>query len=99
RSSITPRVPTRWSNGFGRSLFSPLPVLRERVRVRVLFRSRATQHSQKNPHPCPLPEYRERGQYRSIQLPERQSRRHWRGTVVVGADVIRAAALGGLEQA
>ena len=29
-------------------------------RVRVLLRQFATRHSQKNPHPNPLPEYRER---------------------------------------
>jgi hypothetical protein len=35
--------------------FLPLPVLRERVGVRVL-----SLLLPKNPHPCPLPEYRER---------------------------------------
>ena len=38
----------------GRSLLSPLPVLRERVRVRVFRRA------EERPSPRPLPEYRER---------------------------------------
>jgi hypothetical protein len=41
-------------------LLSPLPVLRERVRVRVFFAQ-----SEKNPHPCPSPrDLRERLEYR-----------------------------------
>ena len=36
--------------------FPPLPVLRERVGVRVFLPADG-----EDPHPCPLPEYRERG--------------------------------------
>jgi hypothetical protein len=39
----------------------PLPVLRERVRERVHFENQHPALStEKNPLPCPLPEYRER---------------------------------------
>ena len=43
-----------------RHFLSPLPVLRERVRVRVLLRLNVIRGSRKNPHPDPLREYRER---------------------------------------
>jgi radical SAM protein with 4Fe4S-binding SPASM domain len=43
-------------------VFLPLPVLGERVGVRVLDPIEADSKNQNHPHPSPLPEYRERGQ-------------------------------------
>jgi hypothetical protein len=40
--------------------WSPLPVLRERARVRVISSTRGIVIPN-HPHPCPLPDYRERG--------------------------------------
>src|SRR6476469_6143629 len=43
-------------------VFLPLPVPRERVGVRALsFEPRPEIRTCEDPHPCPLPEYRERG--------------------------------------
>gem|GEM_PF-7005257 len=41
--------------------FPPLPVLWERVGVRVFERMEWHPKTKNNPHPIPLPEYRERG--------------------------------------
>jgi len=47
------------------SFWSSLPVLRERVRVRVTSSTNGTEDPN-HPHPCPLPEYRERGERRIL---------------------------------
>jgi hypothetical protein len=43
-----------------RVFWSPLPVIRERVRVRVISGCRAPLVLENHPHPCPLPASRER---------------------------------------
>jgi hypothetical protein len=39
------------------AVLSPLPVLRERVRVRVILEYERLSKFQNHPHPCPLAEY------------------------------------------
>jgi hypothetical protein len=43
--------------------WSPLHVIRERVRVRVIFDLPKPFGQSENPHPGPLPEYMERGEF------------------------------------
>jgi phosphoribosyl-dephospho-CoA transferase len=63
------------------SALPPLPVLRERVGVRVIsnvqglsyperirFGVSVTSYAPNHPHPCPLPEYRERGEARAATV-------------------------------
>jgi amidohydrolase len=58
---IDPIVPAAGQSLLAALLWSPLHVLRERDRVRVVFDWPMTFELPKNPHPGPLPEYRARG--------------------------------------
>ena len=48
-----------------RFVWSPLPVRRERVRVRVISMCRGSLDYLNHPHPSPLPACREREQYKN----------------------------------